>query len=62
MTRPAASALALLLAAAALAGCVAPSGPGANSSATGTQINDPSFSGVTDTTATDNSYTPEGGL
>ena len=52
---------ALLVVAVALGGCMA-SGPGARSSASGTQVNDPSFSGVTDTSATDDSYTPEGGL
>ena len=53
--------VAVILAAALLAGCMG-GGPAVRSSATGTQVNDPGFSGVTDTSALDDSYTPEGGL
>ena len=52
---------ALLLMAAVLAGCVA-GGGSVESSAMGEQVNDPGFSGVTNTEALDDSYTPEGGL
>ena len=58
LTRPAP---ALLLSAALLAGCVAGGGAPAGDPL-GEQVNDPSFSGVTNTEAQDSSYTPEGGL
>ena len=61
MTHAATRLVALALAAATLASCMA-SGPAVRSSATGEQVNDPSFTGVTNTSALDDSYTPEGGL
>ena len=52
---------ALLLVSALLAGCVAGGGAPA-SSPRGETVNDPDFSGVTNTEALDDSYTPDTGL
>ena len=55
MTKPALTLSAVALAS-LLSACV--SGGGGTSSAQGQTVNDPSFSGVTNTEATDSSYSP----
>ena len=60
MTDTISRATALLLAAALLSGCVANGNPGGG--AVGETVNDPDFSGVTNTEALDDSYSPQSGL